>query len=86
MGEAMLFTHLGRAIAILALLFGAFSIVLGFMIANESLGPYEATVLRYGVKSSGQLIDRGLYTIVVGVAFGVITEISYTLRAITNKI
>jgi hypothetical protein len=80
----MLFTHLGRVIGILALLFGAFSIVLGVMIANDSMGPYEFAILRYGVKSSGQLIDRGIYTIVIGVAFGILTEISYALRALAN--
>ena len=77
----MFFTHLGRVIAILALVFGIFQITLGVLIANESLGPYEAALARYGIKSSGQIIDRGTYTVLASIVLGILTEISYALRA-----
>lgn len=81
----MFFTHIGRVIAVLLLVLAVFQIVLGFMIANDSLGPYQPAVVRYGVKSSGQLIDRGIYAILVAVGLGVLTEIAFALRAIKNS-
>lgn len=78
----MFFTHLGRVIAILALVFGVISIIVGLMIATEFIGPYEWALRRYtSASSSGEVIDKGFYVVLFGVAFGILTEISYALRA-----
>jgi hypothetical protein len=79
----MFFTHVGRIVAILAVLFGALRLVIGIMIANELMLPYEAALARYapGASSSGEVIDKGIYMIIFGIALGIATEISYALRA-----
>ena len=78
----MFFTHLGRVIAIIVLLFGIFNIALGVMIAEESLGPYKDAIARYGIKSAGEIINRGIYTVLASIVLGILTEISYALRAL----
>jgi hypothetical protein len=81
--ETMFFTHLGRVIAILALILGAMRIILGVLIAEEFLGPYEAALARYGrASSAGEVINTGVYVVLLGVTFGTLTEISYALWSI----
>jgi hypothetical protein len=78
----MFFTHLGRVIAILVLVLGVMRIILGVLIANEFIGPYEAALARYTrASSSGEVIDTGIYAVLFGVAFGILTEIRYALRS-----
>lgn len=79
----MLFTHLGRIVALLALVGGILYVVIGVSIATEILGPYEATLrtLFPRARSSGAVIDRGLYVVLFSIALGILTEISYALRA-----
>ena len=80
----MMFTHLGRIVAFLALLIGVWQVVFGFMIAFDVIGPPEAALARYfpsKYKTTGQVIDRGWYIILFGIAFGILTEISYSVRA-----
>ena len=83
----MLFTHLGRIVAFLALVVGIFNVVIGVSIATEMLGPYQATLAtRFPrARSSGAVIDRGIYTVLFSIALGVLTEISYALREIRNR-
>ena len=52
----MFFTHVARIIAVLGLLLGLISILMGLAIAQELMGPYEAAAARYG--RSGPMIDR----------------------------
>src|SRR5687768_10018717 len=61
----MIFSNLARLLAIAALVLGLGSALLGFAIATEFLGPYEAALARYagGASSSGPLINRGIYAI-----------------------
>jgi hypothetical protein len=82
----MFFTHLGRVVAILALVAGIWSITLGVMIATESLGPYADALARYAPRksSSGEVIDRGIYTVLFAIALGILTEISRSVRALTK--
>ena len=79
----MLFTHLGRIVALLALVGGILYVVIGVSIATEMLGPYQATLARYfpRARSSGAIIDRGIYVVLFSIALGILTEISYALRA-----
>ena len=77
----MIFSNLARLLAIAALVFGLYSVLLGFAIATEFLGPYEAALARYaGASSSGQLIDRGIYTTLLAIALGTLAEISFSTR------
>ena len=63
----MFFTHLGRIVAILALVVGIGLIFSGVGIATESIGPYETTLARhFPTKSSGALIDRGISVVLFG--------------------
>jgi hypothetical protein len=78
----MIFTRLGRAVAILALVAGVYNIAAGLMIATEMIGPYEVALQRYfpSKSSSGQIIDRGIQFVVFSVALGILAEIRYALR------
>jgi hypothetical protein len=81
----MFFTHLGRVLAILVLVLGIFNITLAMLIAAEVIGPYEAGLARYFPgKSSGQVIDHGMYMVLFSVALGILTEIRYALRALSK--
>jgi hypothetical protein len=76
----MFFTHMARLVAILALVLGTFQVLLGFGIATEFVGPYDAALARYTNKSSaGQVIDRGMYVIIFALALGTLAEISYSV-------
>ena len=43
----MLFTHLGRIVAFIALVAGSFYVVVGLMIATGVLAPEQAVLARY---------------------------------------
>jgi hypothetical protein len=77
----MIFSILARLLAIAALVIGLYRVLLGFAIVTEFLGPEDkAALARYTSASSGQLIDRGIYTILVAVALGTLAEISFSIR------
>ncbi|MDV4164151.1 hypothetical protein ACU8L5_09305 [Rhizobium leguminosarum] len=78
----MIFTNLAKIAAWLALTFGAFQLVIGFGIATEFFGPYDAALTRYapGAGSSGRLIDRGFYAVFLAIALGTLAEISLEQR------
>jgi hypothetical protein len=61
----MLFTNLGRVVAVLALLGGIFYIAGGLMIGAGWLAPEQAVLARYfpGARPLGAVIDRGFYMI-----------------------
>jgi hypothetical protein len=79
----MIFTHLGRIVALIALVGGILHVVIGVFIATEILEPYQAVLGQYypPARSSSVIIDRGLYVVLFSIALGVMTEISYALRA-----
>ena len=70
----MIFTKLGRILAVLAIAFGVLRIVMAItVLSSEDPG----SAARYlGSKTTGQAIDQGLYTIVFGILVGVMTDIS----------
>jgi hypothetical protein len=80
----MLYTHVGRIVVVLALIFGILEIVLGLAIANEMLLPYQAELARYApwARSSGEVITRGIYYAVFAIALGILTEISRNVRGV----
>jgi hypothetical protein len=78
----MFFTHTTRIVAILAFAFGIFRVLLGFGIATDAIGPYEAALARYAgsASSSGDVIDSGFYAIAFAIALGTLAEISFAVR------
>jgi len=78
----MFFTKSARILAVLALVFGLLRVVMGFSIAWIEPGEArEAARARYiGSKSTGEVIDKGIYTILVAVALGTLAEVGVSLR------
>jgi hypothetical protein len=77
----MVFSHLTRIVAVLALMLGAGLILMGYSIARGELGPTELALKRYTTASTtGEVIDKGTYYILVGLAFGTLAEIGLALR------
>jgi hypothetical protein len=83
----MFFTHLGRIVAVVGLVVGAFQLFLGLSIATGFITPYEEALRQFArAKTSGQVIDRGIYIVLFAIAFGVLTEISYALRGQSSSV
>lgn len=80
----MIFTQLARVVAILMLLYGVLRIGIGATIINETLLPYSEALAKYapGASSAGEVIDRGIYTVLLAIALGVLAEISIAIRKI----
>jgi hypothetical protein len=77
----MIFTRLARLVAVTAFVFGLLRVLIGFSIATELMGPYEASLARYTTAlSSGQVIDQGIATILLAIGLGTLAEISLSLR------
>jgi hypothetical protein len=74
----MIFTKLARILAFLALGLGILRVAIGILIVREVLLPYNEALARYapGCSSSGEIIDKGVYTIIFAVALGVLAEMS----------
>ena len=71
----MLFTRLGYIVALFAVVMGAVTLSVGMLMATGTL-PTEAH--RW---ASGKLIDHSIYTVLFGIALGILSEIRYALRA-----
>ncbi|WP_299816997.1 hypothetical protein [uncultured Roseibium sp.] len=79
----MLFTRLGKIAAYLALLVGGMEFLVGLGVAFEFI--VEPTPGRYlGSRTPGQAIDRGTLIILFAIVLGIVTEISRSLRAVSN--
>lgn len=76
----MLFTKAGRVIAWLAISLGGLRVVTGLLVALSD-DPASAARSLLGSKSSGEAIDQGIYAIVFGIGFGILTEISRSLAS-----
>lgn len=78
----MFFTKLAKVAAWLALVLGASQLLIGFSIAMEIVGPYDAALARYapGAANSGQVINRGLYAVIFAIVIGTLAEIGMALR------
>jgi len=74
----MMYTKLASFIVGLALILGILNIFIGVFIITSDMSAVD--VVRYlGNKTTGQLIDRGAYTIIFAITLGVLTEISKSL-------
>ena len=77
----MFFSHVARVVAVLALVFGALQVLIGFSIANEWMGMSAADLGRYTTAATtGELINRGAYKILGAVALGTLAEIGLANR------
>lgn len=66
----MFFTKLGLAIAWLLVILGALQVVLVFAIDPDMAPRY------FGSRTLGQALDRGVLCILLGIAAGMVSEIS----------
>lgn len=75
----MFFTRIGKFIAHLIFWLGLFRVAMGFVVAFGSADMESNRALAsaiFGGKMPGQAIDQGFIAIVLGVALGVLCEIS----------
>jgi hypothetical protein len=77
----MIFTKLGRAVALIALVGGILYVISGVSIAAGLLGPEQAALAHLRVRSLGVLFDRGINGVLFSIALGILTEISFSVRA-----
>jgi hypothetical protein len=84
----VIFSYLARLLAILGVVVGVLRILLGISIAREWLAPYREALVLYApnATSSGEIIDKGIYTILIAVALGTLAEIGITVRKHFDKI
>jgi hypothetical protein len=76
----MFYTKLGRIVAALTFAMGIVALTMGLTIATG--GVVEPTPGEYlGTKTTGQWIDRGIYTILFAILVGVLTDISNSIAA-----
>lgn len=73
----MFFTKFAAIIAGLTVIFSALQVVLG--IALATLGSPEMAKEILGGRTTGRAIDQGMLWLVVGLALGTISEISYAV-------
>jgi hypothetical protein len=76
----MLYTHLGRIVAALALLFGIYWLSVGavgawMLYVAQSAEPLDAQL------QMANVIYPGIQTVLIAIALGVLTEISRSVRA-----
>lgn len=75
----MFYTRLGSLFAGIALVLGLLRFAMGFAVATGTIvEPEPGHYL--GFATSGHAIDQGIYTMIVAVCLGVITEISRSLK------
>ncbi|MBB2832389.1 UNVERIFIED_ORG: hypothetical protein GGD51_002518 [Rhizobium esperanzae] len=75
----MIFTILAKIVAWLALVLGAFQLLIGLGSATGFLDP--SALQRYAPgPSSGKVIDHALYQIIFAIALGTLAEISRSVR------
>jgi len=81
-----MYTLLGRVVAFLALAGGAMTVAMGVYVAYAFDGHPEA-ISRYlgSVANTGEAIDRGIFYVVISIGFGLVVEISRSLKRIADQ-
>lgn len=79
----MLYTHLGRIVAVLGLLFGIYSIYHGLTRMWGIQAVDEVAVDR--VRFLTERIETGILFVLLAIAVGILTEISLSVRANTTQ-
>jgi hypothetical protein len=76
----MIFSNIARVAAVIVLLLGVSQVVMGYSLA----GPWsrgEIDLSRYtAAASTGELIDRGMRKVLIGLALGTLAEIALAIR------
>ncbi len=80
MATSMFYTKTARVIAGIALVFGMLVFLIGLGIATGVIKEPEAGLFLRG-KPPGRAIDFGLYTVLIAVVLGVLSEISQSLSS-----
>lgn len=73
----MFFTHIARAVAMLAFVFGILQIVGGFGAASGILMEDPTLPFR---EPTGKTIDRGFYMVLFALALGTLAEIGLSVK------
>jgi hypothetical protein len=78
----MFFSWAGRIIAILIFVTSTLKLLvaLGFALSEQTEGTKAAINYIFGGRTTGYVIDRATYAILIAVALGILSEISFTLR------
>lgn len=74
----MSFTSIGRILAFVLIAFGALRLIAGITAAVD--GTPETAARYLGSATSGQAIDEALWVIGMGIALGVLTDISRAVK------
>lgn len=72
----MFFTKLGQVIAWLLVIVGGSQAMLAFAVAFTTVAPRY-----FGTKPTGEAIDAGMLYVLIGVAVGIVAEISRSVAA-----
>jgi hypothetical protein len=73
----LIFTSLGKIIAWLTLIVGSLRVSAGIFVASiDDPERYAFAANRYISSTSAEAIDKGIYTILIGVTLGILAEIS----------
>lgn len=70
----MFFTKVGGIVAWLAFALGALRALMGFTVAFWGNDAMAAEF--FGRRTTGQVIDQGIYAMLFGIGLGILTEIS----------
>jgi hypothetical protein len=74
----MIFSKSTRLMAFFVLLFGVVNALLGFAFATGMVVVPRDTGLKFS--PAGQMIDKGIYAVLVGLALGTLAEISFSVN------
>ncbi len=82
----MVFSHIARIVAAIMLVIGIGMVSGAFYITTGALGPPQEAVQQYWPgKTTGQVIDRGIYLVFIAIALGTLAEISFAVRGDFKK-
>lgn len=82
----MFFCRAALIVAAILFVLSLFQVAMGFLIVFSTPDQMEALLRRYGTaKTTGQMIDRGTYGVLISVALGALSEIGIALKMLANN-
>lgn len=82
----MFFCRAAQIVAAILFVLSLFQVAVGFLIVFSAPEHMEALLQRYGTaKTTGQMIDRGTYGVLIAVALGALSEIGIALKTLANN-
>lgn len=82
----MFFSRAAQIVAAILLVLSILQVAMGFLIAFSAPDHMEALLQRYGTaKTTGQMIDRGTYGVLIAIALGALSEIGIALKTLANN-